>query len=69
MIIGIINEILSLYASIFYVHSITALLFHVSPTMMRNYKMFGNTSIIAMVGKVILEIKIMLNIGERFLYF
>ena len=47
----------------FFVYIFSALIVH-SQTMIKNHYMFGNTSIIVMVGKVILDIKHMLNISK-----
>ena len=48
----------------FFVYIFSALIVHFSQTMIKNHYMFGNTSIIVMVGKVILIIKYMLNISK-----
>ena len=47
----------------FFVYIFSALIVH-SQTMIKNHYMFGNTSIMVMVGKVILIIKYMLNISK-----
>ena len=39
-------------------------MFYFPKTMVKNHKMFGNTSIIIMVGRVILLFKVMLNISK-----
>ena len=61
MIIGIIHIIL--YMQAFFMYIFSALIVH-SQTMIKNHYMFGNTSIMVMVGKVILIIDYMLNTSK-----
>ena len=70
MIIRIIYELLYRKALFLYIF-----LLHFSQTMFKNHKMFGNTSIIIMVGKVILLlvnaqqiVKVVIILGNHLLY-